>query len=51
MSNTETKHPNWGNRITLTNKTTVKDITNYIKFKINKYTKFNFKNKSLWELY
>ena len=41
------KRPNWGNGITLTNKTIVKDLTNYIKFKINEYTKFNFKDKSL----
>ena len=40
-----------GNGITITNKTTVKDITNYIDFKINKYTKHNFKDKSLQELY
>ena len=45
ISNAEIKYLNQGNRITLTNKTTVKDITNYINFKINKYTKYNFKNK------
>ena len=47
ISNTEIKYLNQGNRITLTNKTTVKDITNYINFKINKYTKYNFKDKNL----
>ena len=47
MSDTGIKRPNWGNRITLTNETTVEDITNYINFKINKYTKYNFKDKSL----
>jgi hypothetical protein len=51
MFNTRIKHLNWGNVITLTNKTTIEDITNYINFKINKYTKHNFKDKSLWELY
>ena len=29
----------------------MEDITNYINFKINKYIKRNFKDKSLWELY
>jgi hypothetical protein len=48
---TEIKHLNWGNGITLTNETTAEDIANYIDFKINKYTKYNFKDKSLWELY
>jgi hypothetical protein len=47
MSNTGIQRLDWGNRITLTNETTVKDITNYIDFKINKYTKYNFKDKSL----
>ena len=47
ISNIEIQCLNWANRITLTSKTTVKDITNYIKFKINKYTEYNFKNKSL----
>ena len=51
MSNTGIKYLNWGNKITLTNKTTIEDITNYINFKINKYIKCNFKDKSLWELY
>ena len=51
MSDTEIQRLCWGNRITLTNKTTVEDITNYIDFKVNKYTKRNFKDKSLWELY
>ena len=51
MSNTEIQRLNQGNGITLTNKTTAEDITNYINFKINKYTKRNFKDKSLWELY
>ena len=51
MSDTGIKYLNQGNRITLTNKTTAEDITNYINFKINKYIKRNFKNKSLWELY
>jgi hypothetical protein len=37
------KRLNWSNGITLTNKTTVKDLTNYINFKINEYTKYNFK--------
>ena len=45
------KYLNWANGITLTNKTTAEDVTNYISFKINKYTKYNFKDKSLWELY
>ena len=51
MSDTGIKRPNWGNGITLTNKTTAEDITNYINFKINEYTKYNFKDKNLWELY
>ena len=51
MSNIGTQRLDQGNGITLTNKTTAKDITNYINFKINKYTKRNFKDKSLWELY
>ena len=51
MSDTGIQHPDWGNGITLTNKTTAKDITNYIDFKINEYTKRNFKDKSLWESY
>ena len=51
MSDTGIKHPNWGNGITLTNETTIKDLTNYIKFKINEYTKYNFKDKSLQESY
>ena len=45
------KRPNWANGITLTNKTTAEDVTNYINFKINKYTKYNFKDKRLWESY
>ena len=49
--NTGTQCLDWGNGITLINKTTVKDITNYIDFKINEYTKRNFKDKSLQELY
>ena len=51
MSDAGIKRPNWGNGITLTNKTTAEDITSYIKFKINEYTEYNFKDKSLWELY
>ena len=51
MSDTGIQRPRWGNGITLTNETTAEDITNYINFKINKYTKRNFKDKSLWELY
>ena len=47
ISNTGIKCLNWGNGITLTYKTTVEDITNYIDFKINKYTKYNFKDKNL----
>ena len=47
MSDTEIQYLYYGNGITLTNKTTVKDITNYINFKVNKYTKHNFKDKSL----
>ena len=45
------KHLNQANGITLTNKTTAEDITNYINFKINKYTKYNFKDKNLQEIY
>ena len=51
MSNIGIKRLNWANGITLTNETTAEDITNYIDFKINEYTKRNFKDKSLWELY
>ena len=51
MPNIGVKRPNWGNGIILTNKTTAEDLTNYINFKVNKYTKYNFKDKSLWELY
>jgi len=51
MSNTGTQRLHWGNGITLTNETTAEDITNYIDFKINEYTKCNFKDKSLWESY
>ena len=51
MSNIGIQYPYWGNKITLINKTTAEDLTNYINFKINKYTKYNFKNKSLQELY
>ena len=51
MSDTGTQRPNWGNGITLTNETTAEDVTNYIKFEINEYTDYNFKNKSLWESY
>ena len=51
MSDTGIQRLDWGNGITLINETTVKDITNYINFKINKYTKRNFKDKSLWDLY
>ena len=51
MSDTGTQRPNWSNGITLTSETTAEDITNYIEFKINEYTKWNFKDKSLWELY
>ena len=51
MSDTGIKCLNWGNGITLTNKTTAENITNYIDFKINKYTKHNFKDKNLWEIY
>ena len=47
ISNTGIKYPNQGNGTTLINKTTIKDITNYIDFKINKYTKYNFKNKNI----
>ena len=39
MSNTGTQYLNWANEITLINKTTIENITNYINFKINKYTK------------
>ncbi len=51
MSNTGIQRPNWANGITLTNETTAEDITNYIDFKINEYTKYNFKDKSLWDSY
>ena len=51
MSNTRIQRPNWANGITLTNETTAEDVTNYIDFKINKYTIYNFKDKSLWDLY
>ena len=51
MSDTGIQRPNWANGITLTNKTTAEDITNYINFKINEYTKYNFKDKSLWDSY
>ena len=51
MSNIGIQRLNWGNGITLTSKTTAEDFTNYINFKINEYTKYNFKDKSLWELY
>ena len=51
MSDIGTQRPNWSNRITLTNKTTAEDITSYIKFKMNEYTEYNFKDKSLWESY
>ena len=51
MSDIEIKYLNQGNRITLINKTTVEDITNYINFKINEYIKYNFKDKNLWEIY
>jgi hypothetical protein len=47
MSDAGIKRLNWGNGITLTDKTTVEDITDYIDFKINKYTKYNFKDKNL----
>ena len=47
ISNAGIKYLNQGNKITLTDKTTAKNITSYIEFKINKYTKYNFKNKSL----
>ena len=51
MSDTGIKYLNWSNGITLTDETTAEDITNYIKFKTNKYTDYNFKDKSLWESY
>jgi hypothetical protein len=51
MSNTRTQRPNWSNGITLTSETTAEDITNYIDFKINEYTKWDFKDNCLWELY
>ncbi len=51
MSNTGIQRPNWANGITLTNETTAEDVTNYIDFKINEYTKYNFKDKSLWDSY
>ena len=47
MSDIGIQRPNWANGITLTSETTVEDITNYINFKINKYIKWDFKNKSL----
>ena len=47
MSDAGIKHPNWANGITLTNETTVEDLTNYIGFKINEYTEYDFKDKSL----
>ena len=51
MFNTGTQRPNWANGITLTSETTAEDVTNYINFKINEYTSYNFKDKSLWDLY
>jgi len=51
MSDIGIQRPNWGNGITLTNEITAENITNYIDFKINKYIKRNFKDKSLWESY
>ena len=51
MSDTGIQRPRQGNGITLTNETTAEDITNYINFKIKEYTKRNFKDKSLQELY
>ena len=51
MPNTRIQRPNWANGITLTNETTAEDITNYIYFKINEYTSYNFKDKTLWESY
>ena len=47
MSDAGIKRPNWGNGITLTNETTAEDITNYIYFKVNEYTSYNFKDKTL----
>ena len=51
MSDTGTQYLNQTNGITLTNKTTIENITNYIKFKTNKYTEYNFKDKSQQKLY
>ena len=51
MPNTGIQRPRQGNGITLTNKTTAENITNYINFKINKYTRYNFKDKNLQEVY
>ena len=51
MSDIGIQRLNWGNGITLTNETTAEDVTNYIYFKINEYIKWDFKDKSLWELY
>ena len=51
MSDTGTQRPNWANGIILTNETTAEDVTNYINFKINEYTSYNFKDKSLWDSY
>ena len=47
MSDIGIQYPYQGNGITLNDKTTIEDLTNYINFKINKYTKYNFKDKSL----
>ena len=47
MSDTGIQRLNWANGITLTSETTAEDITNYIDFKINKYIKWDFKDKSL----
>ena len=51
MSDTGIQRPNWANGITLTSETTAEDVTNYINFKINEYTSYNFKDKSLWDSY
>ena len=51
MPITGIQRPNWANGITLTSETTAEDVTNYINFKINEYTSYNFKDKSLWESY
>ena len=51
MSDIGIQRPNQANGITLTSETTVEEITNYIDFKINEYIKWDFKDKSLWELY